>query len=172
MAYTFSLAQGGQVGDSLVEPDKVDLAKELLAAGGDKLVLPVDTHCGDAFSADCKKQVVAGGRDSRRLAGARHRPEDGRALRQDRRKARRRSSGTGRWACSRCRRSTREPRPWPRPSPRATTSASSAAATAPRRSSSSASADKVTHVSTGGGASLAMLEGQKFAAVELLDDKS
>jgi phosphoglycerate kinase len=31
--------------------------------------------------------------------------------------------------------------------------------------------DTVTHVSTGGGASLAMLEGQKFAAVELLDDK-
>ena len=32
-------------------------------------------------------------------------------------------------------------------------------------------ADKVSHVSTGGGASLAMLEGQKFAAVELLDEK-
>ena len=31
-------------------------------------------------------------------------------------------------------------------------------------------ADKVSHVSTGGGASLAMLEGQKFAAVELLDE--
>jgi phosphoglycerate kinase len=31
-------------------------------------------------------------------------------------------------------------------------------------------ADQVTHVSTGGGASLSMLEGQKFAAVELLDD--
>ena len=43
MAYTFSLAQGGQVGNSLVELDKVDLAKELLQAGGEKLVLPVDT---------------------------------------------------------------------------------------------------------------------------------
>ncbi len=32
-------------------------------------------------------------------------------------------------------------------------------------------ADRVSHVSTGGGASLAMLEGQKFAAVDLLDDK-
>ncbi|MEO8498188.1 MAG: phosphoglycerate kinase, partial [Planctomycetota bacterium] len=61
MAYTFSLAQGGSVGGSLVEKDKVDLAKELLAKGGDKLMLPVDTHCGDAFSGDCKKRVVAAG---------------------------------------------------------------------------------------------------------------
>ncbi|MDP7338164.1 MAG: phosphoglycerate kinase, partial [Vicinamibacterales bacterium] len=44
MAYTFSLAQGGKVGNSLVEKDKVDLARELLASGGDKLMLPTDTH--------------------------------------------------------------------------------------------------------------------------------
>ena len=61
MAYTFSLAQGGKVGNSLVELDKVELAKELLAAGGDKLMLPVDTHCGDAFDADCNKLVVPAG---------------------------------------------------------------------------------------------------------------
>jgi len=61
MAYTFSLAQGGSVGGSLVEPEKVDLAKSLLERAGDKLVLPVDTHCGDAFDADCNKQVVAAG---------------------------------------------------------------------------------------------------------------
>ena len=62
MAYTFSLAQGGKVGNSLVEPDKVDLAKELLAAGGEKLTLPVDTHCGDKFSGDCSKLMVEAGR--------------------------------------------------------------------------------------------------------------
>ncbi|MFG0332572.1 MAG: phosphoglycerate kinase, partial [Maioricimonas sp. JB049] len=61
MAYTFALARGGKVGESLVEKDKVDLAKELLEKGGDKLVLPVDTHCGDDFSSDCNKQVVAAG---------------------------------------------------------------------------------------------------------------
>ena len=63
MAYTFSLAQGGKVGDSLVEPEKVDLAKELLAKGGDKLHLPVDTHCGDDFKdiAGCNKVVVKAG---------------------------------------------------------------------------------------------------------------
>ena len=61
MAYTFSLAQGGQVGKSLVEPDKVELARKLIVQGGDKLVLPVDTHCGDDFNADCSKLVVAAG---------------------------------------------------------------------------------------------------------------
>ena len=62
MAYTFSLAKGGKVGKSLVEPDKVELAKELLAEGGAKLMLPVDTHCGDAFRAHCNKMVVDAGR--------------------------------------------------------------------------------------------------------------
>ena len=59
MAYTFSLAQEGRVGKSLVEPDKVELAKQLIEKAGDKLVLPVDTHCGDDFSKDCNKQVVS-----------------------------------------------------------------------------------------------------------------
>ena len=58
MAYTFSLAKGGAVGESLVEPDKVELAKQLMESGGDKLVLPIDTHCGDDFSGSCNKQVV------------------------------------------------------------------------------------------------------------------
>src|SRR5690606_19519030 len=61
MAYTFSLAKGGKVGKSLVEEDKVDLARSLLETGGDRLVLPVDTHCGDDFSGDCDKLVVKAG---------------------------------------------------------------------------------------------------------------
>jgi phosphoglycerate kinase len=43
MAYTFFLAQGKKVGKSLVEPDQVDLAKNLLARPGGKIKLPVDT---------------------------------------------------------------------------------------------------------------------------------
>ena len=42
MAYTFSLANGGNVGKSLVEPDKVDQAKKLIGMGGEKLILPVN----------------------------------------------------------------------------------------------------------------------------------
>ena len=61
MAYTFALAQGGRVGDSLVEPDKVDLARQLLADGADTLVLPLDTHCGDDFKAPSQTCVVPAG---------------------------------------------------------------------------------------------------------------
>ena len=61
MAYTFSLAQGGKTGKSLVEPDKLELARELLAKGAGKLVLPVDTHCADDFSSSANKKVVKAG---------------------------------------------------------------------------------------------------------------
>lgn len=60
MAYTFFLAQGKQVGKSLVERDKVDLAKSLLAKAGGKIKLPVDTVISDKMSDDAVTQVVEG----------------------------------------------------------------------------------------------------------------
>lgn len=61
MAYTFALARGGKVGNSKVELDKVDLAKELLQKAQEKgvqMLLPVDNVAADAFSADANAQVV------------------------------------------------------------------------------------------------------------------
>ena len=58
MAYTFALATGGQVGKSRVELDRVEMAKRYLAEAGDKIMLPVDTHCADEPQADARKQVV------------------------------------------------------------------------------------------------------------------
>ena len=60
MAYTFFLAQGKEVGKSLVERDKVDLAKALMAKGGDKIMLPVDTVVSDRMSDDAVTQIVEG----------------------------------------------------------------------------------------------------------------
>ncbi len=51
MAYTFFLAQGKTVGGSLVEKDKVELAKSLLEKAGGKLKLPSDTVVADGFDA-------------------------------------------------------------------------------------------------------------------------
>ncbi|MBQ4075217.1 MAG: phosphoglycerate kinase [Clostridia bacterium] len=56
MAYTFQKAMGGKIGNSLCEDDKMDLAKELLAKAaykGKRIVLPVDNEAGDDFKDDC-----------------------------------------------------------------------------------------------------------------------
>ncbi|OUP69830.1 phosphoglycerate kinase [Anaerotruncus colihominis] len=61
MAYTFAKAQGYSIGDSLCEDDKVELAREMLEkakAKGVKLLLPVDNRVGDKFDADCSVKVV------------------------------------------------------------------------------------------------------------------
>jgi phosphoglycerate kinase len=60
MAYTFFLAQGKKVGKSLVEKDKVDLAKELLQQAGGKIKLPVDTVISDKMTDDAQTRVVEG----------------------------------------------------------------------------------------------------------------
>lgn len=59
MAYTFFVAQGYSVGTSLLEEDKVELAKDFLKRAGDKIVLPIDNMAADAFSADANKKVVS-----------------------------------------------------------------------------------------------------------------
>jgi phosphoglycerate kinase len=58
MANTFFLAQGIKLGNSLVEQDAVDTAKRLLETAGSKLVLPVDAVIGDKFADDASKQVI------------------------------------------------------------------------------------------------------------------
>jgi len=60
MAYTFFLAQGKGVGKSLVERDKVELAKGLLAKAGTKIKLPVDNVISNQMTDDAKTQVVEG----------------------------------------------------------------------------------------------------------------
>lgn len=57
MAYTFLKAQGYNVGNSLVEEDKIEMAKEYLAKASDKLVLPVDHICADKFGEDANTSV-------------------------------------------------------------------------------------------------------------------
>ncbi len=170
MAYTFSLAKGQKVGDSLVEPDKVDLANELMNKGGDKLVLPVDTHCGDAFSSDCNKVIVDAGEIPDGYEGLDIGPKTA-ALYAEIVKAAKTVVWNGPMGVC-------EMPPFD--------AGTKAVADAIAESNSisiigggdSAAAiqklgyaDKVSHVSTGGGASLEMLEGKVFQAVEILDEE-
>jgi 3-phosphoglycerate kinase len=60
MAYTFFLAQGKEVGKSLVERDKVELAKGLLTKAGGKIKLPVDNVISDKMTDDAQTKIVEG----------------------------------------------------------------------------------------------------------------
>ena len=169
MAYTFSLAQGGKVGDSLVQEEKLDLAKELMAAGGEKLVLPVDTNCGDDFSGDCNKQVVAAGEIPDGWEGFDVGPATAEKYGELLKGAK-----TVVWNGPM---GVFEMPPFDEGTKQVAQAIADSDATSIIGGGDSAAAveqlgfaDQVTHVSTGGGASLSMLEGNTFAAVELLDD--
>ncbi len=170
MAYTFQLAQGGTVGNSRVEKDKLDLAKELLAAGKEKLVLPVDTHCGDDFRSDCNKVVVKAGEIPDGYEGLDIGPATARLFADAVKDAK-----TVVWNGPM---GVFELPPFDEGTKAVAKAISESDATSIIGGGDSAAAvqqlgyaDKVSHVSTGGGASLAMLEGQRFEAVDLLDDK-
>ena len=169
MAYTFSLAQGGKVGGSLVEPDKVELAKSLLEQAGDKLVQPIDTHCGDDFNKDCNKQVVAAGEIPDGFEGLDIGPESAKNFANIVKAAK-----TVVWNGPM---GVFEMPPFDEGTKAVAQAIADGDGISIIGGGDSAAAvaqlgfeDSVTHVSTGGGASLAMLEGQKFSAVELLDD--
>ncbi len=172
MAYTFSLALGGSTGKSLVEPDKVELAKSLLAKAAGKLVLPVDTHCADDFSATANRLFVKAGEIPAGFEGLDIGPETAKLY-----AGIVRTAGTVVWNGPM---GVFEMPPFDA----GTKAVADAVAAAPASGAitilgggdSAAAveqlgyADRVSHVSTGGGASLEMLEGKVFATVEVLDD--
>ena len=62
MAYTFAKAMGYEIGTSLLEEDKLDYAAEMIVKAKEKgvnLLLPIDTAIGDSFAADCKSDTVS-----------------------------------------------------------------------------------------------------------------
>lgn len=172
MAYTFSLAQGGKTGTSLVEIDKLDLARDLLAKAGSKIVLPVDTHCADAFSSDATKRIVRAGDIPEGFEGLDIGPE---TIRQY-------SSiiGEAKTVLWNGPMGVFEMSPFDA----GTKAVAEAVVTATGKGAitiigggDSAAAieqfgfsEKVSHVSTGGGASLEMLEGKSFESVAILDE--
>ncbi|MEL7499145.1 MAG: phosphoglycerate kinase [Planctomycetota bacterium] len=171
MAYTFALAQGGSVGDSLVEKDKTDLAKQLLEQAGDKIVLPVDCHCGDAFSSDCEKRIVPAGQIPDGFEGLDIGPDTAKLFAGVVREAK-----TVVWNGPM---GVFEMPPFDEGTKSVAQAIADGDAVSIIGGGDSAAAvaqlgfeDSVTHISTGGGASLSMLEGNTFAAVEVLDDAS
>ncbi len=175
MAYTFFKALGLPTGKSLVEDDKLDAARDIIAhakARDVELNLPVDHVVADEDGSR---------RGDRGPEGATTRPSAiawaSTSVRRRRRSTpdasatRKPSSGTARWACSR---STRSP---PARSASRSAVADVEGTTIIGGGDSVAAinkaglADKVTHISTGGGASLEFLGGQELPGVAALPDK-
>lgn len=157
------------MGQSLVEPDKVGLAKELLQMGGEKLILPVDTHCGDSFSSGCAKQIVSAGQIPDGYQGLDIGPRTAKCFADVIVDAK-----TVVWNGPM---GVFEMPPFDEGTRAVAEAIAKSKAISIIGGGDSAAAieqlgyaDRVSHVSTGGGASLAMLEGKHFAAVEALDE--
>ena len=171
MAYTFFLAQGKKIGKSLCEKDKVGLAAELLAKAGGKLILPVDTVISDHISDTAQTQVVAG-----------NIPDDKEGLdigpaTAELYRAKIAAAKTVVWNGPM---GVFEKKPFQngtRVVAEALASITSKGATTIIGGGDSAAAieqfhlaEKVSHVSTGGGASLEFMEGKGFACLDILDN--
>ncbi len=173
MAYTFSLAQGGRIGKSLVEPEKVELAGQLLAVGAEKLMLPVDTIVAKSPHESAEAQTRPAGQIPDDLAGFDIGPNTANQFADVIRQAR-----TVVWNGPM---GMFEVAPFDAGTKAVATAIAEAtehgAITIIGGGDSAAAieqmglADCVTHVSTGGGASLELLEGKSFAAVDVLDDQ-
>ncbi len=170
MANTFFKAQGLELADSLVEPDAVETAKELLKAGGKKLHLPVDVVLGDKFdaAAESKTMKVGAVPSGWRILdiGPETVAEYGKIIA---------SAGTVVW--------NGPMGVFEFPAFAKGTFAVAKAVAASKAVSiigggdsvaaiqQSGLAEKITHISTGGGASLEMLEGLELPGVAALQDK-
>ena len=173
MAYTFARAQGGSIGKSLCEPDKLDYALQMIQKAKDRgvqLLLPTDTVAAAEFSADADSLVVPTDAIPDDMEGLDIGPETIRTF-----CAAVRGAGTVVWngpmgvfEFEKFAAGTRA---------MAQALAGSGAITIVGGGDSAAAveqmgfADKITHISTGGGASLEFLEGIELPGVACLLDK-
>ena len=172
MAYTFKKAQGFTVGSSLLEADRLDYAKEMMdkaQAKGVKFLLPVDNLCAAEFSADAKP-VLAEGNIPDDLMGMDIGPKTIAAFSDA-------VKGAGTVVWNGPMGVFEFPAFAEGTKAMAKALAESGAITIVGGGDSAAAveqlgfADKMTHISTGGGASLEFLEGKELPGVACLLDK-
>ena len=170
MTYTFLKAQGKSVGGSRLEADKLDVARELLELGKGKIVLPVDHLVVEKIDAPQTAQRRRG-RHPRRLDRRGHRPEDDRrcTARRSRKAATVVWNGPlGKFEDEPYSKGTRAIAEALAASKGVTIVGGGETAEAVEEFGL---AEKMTHVSTGGGAFLEYVEGTPFPALAEIDDK-
>ncbi|WP_281164205.1 phosphoglycerate kinase [Liquorilactobacillus sicerae] len=170
MTYTFYAAKGMKIGNSLVEKDKVELAKSIMEKAGDKLVLPVDSVVAEKFSNDVPNKVVEGEIPDGYMAldiGAKSI-----ALFEDVLKDAKTvvwNGPMGVFEMSNYAKGTLEVGKFLGTLSEATTIVGGGDSTAAVQQLGVA--DKLTHISTGGGASLEYLEGKTLPGIAAVSDK-
>ena len=173
MSYTFRVAMGGKVGRSLLDEERIDLAKELIEkakAKGVKMLFPVDNVCGDSFSNDCMRITAHSWDIPDDFEGMDIGPETVKLFSEEIKKART-IVWNGPMGCFEM------PNFAKGTLAIAEAMAKSDAVTIIGGGDSAAAvtqmglADKMTHISTGGGASLEFLEGKELPGVACLLDK-
>ena len=170
MAYTFYAAKGIKVGNSLVEKDKIDVAKQILDKAGDKLVLPIDNVVADKFNNDADTKVVEGDIDDGWMAldiGPKS-VEEFKNVLQDA-KTVVWNGPMGVFEMPNFAKGTLEIGKFLGTLTDATTIVGGGDSTAAVKELGVA--DKLTHISTGGGASLTYLEGNELPGIAAISDK-
>ena len=170
MTYTFYAAQGIKIGNSLVEEDKIDVAKEILEKAGDKLVLPVDNVVADKFANDANTKVVEGDIDDGWMAldiGPKSIEEFKKVLADAKTVVW--NGPMGVFEMSNFAKGTLEVGQFLGTLEGATTIVGGGDSTAAAKQLGIS--DKLTHISTGGGASLAYLEGDVLPGIAAISDK-
>ncbi|MCQ2007532.1 phosphoglycerate kinase [Limosilactobacillus fermentum] len=170
MTYTFYAAKGIKIGNSLVEEDKIDVAKEILEKAGDKLVLPVDNVVADKFANDANTKVVEGDIDDGWMAldiGPKSIEEFKKVLADAKTVVW--NGPMGVFEMSNFAKGTLEVGQFLGTLEGATTIVGGGDSTAAAKQLGIS--DKLTHISTGGGASLAYLEGDVLPGIAVISDK-
>lgn len=170
MAYTFYAAKGIKVGNSLVEKDKIDVAKQILDKAGDKLVLPIDNVVADKFNNDADTKVVEGDIDDGWMAldiGPKSVEEFENVLKDAKTVVW--NGPMGVFEMPNFAKGTLEIGKFLRTLTDATTIVGGGDSTAAVKELGVA--DKLTHISTGGGASLTYLEGKTLPGIAAISEK-
>ena len=173
MAYTFFKAQGYGVGNSLCEEDKLDLAKGLMEKAkqkGVKLLLPIDTVVGKEFKKDTESKVVAWTDIPDNWEGFDIGPETIKMFAEEVKKAKTVvwNGPLGLFEFDQFAVGTNAIAKELAESDAITIIGGGDSAAAVEKAGLS---DKMSHVSTGGGASLQFLEGKTLPGIECLQDK-
>ena len=170
MANTFLKAKGYEMGDSLVEDTSLEQARDLMGKGGDKLVLPVDVVVADAFSADASTKTVAADAVQPGWRVLDIGPETVKLF-----SAKVAGAKTVVWNGPM---GVFEMEPFAKGTFEVARALAESQATTIIGGGDSAAAveqsglaDRITHISTGGGASLEFLEGIELPGIAVLDDK-